>query len=208
MSILYLVMKEENVMEKKRGFYVLGVLALLVSVIAVSVSYAALNTTLIINGTAKVAGSSWKIKYANLSAPTLTGKAEVVTAPTINTNDTTISTYDVKFTAPGDSVKYTFDVVNDGTFDAEVTSFVMPTPTCTGQGANATVDAANVCNNLVYTLTYSDGTAITVGDELKKKTDVGNTKGLVLTLTYKDTVTAELLPVEDVTISGLTVKRS
>ena len=193
-------------MEKKRSFYVLGVLALLVSVIAVSISYAALNTTLVINGTGKVLASSWKIKYANLKPVTLTGDAEEVTAPTINTDDTTVSEYSVTFTSPGDSIKYEFDVVNDGTFDAKVTSFAMPTPTCTGKATDPTAaatDAANVCKHLTYTLTYADGTAVALNDELPNKSMAGNTKGLVLTLTYSSAVTADELPSDDVEISNL-----
>ena len=197
-------------MEKKnRSYIIVGILALLISVAAVSIAYAALNETLKINGDATVLASKWKIKYANLAAVVKTGFAEEVTAPTINTNDTKVGDYSVTLKSPGDQIKYTFDVVNEGTFDAEISSFTLPTPVCTGQATDPTAKAAdetNVCNNLEYKLTYSDGTPVAVGDELaNKNAATGHTKGLILTLTLKDTMTASELPTDDVAISNLEI---
>lgn len=192
-------------MERKRSYIIIWIIAFLVSIVAVSISYAALNTTLKIDGDAKALASNWKIKYANLSNVETTGKAEEITAPTINTNDTTVGDYSVTLTAPGDSITYKFDVVNEGTFDAEITSFTLPTPTCKGSGTNADIDADNVCKNLEYTLKYDNGTSVAQGDELKNKNDTSgaHTKHLVLKLTYKSEVSAEELPKEDVTINNL-----
>lgn len=196
-------------MEKNKSYIIVGILALLVSVAAVSIAYAALNSTLEINGEATVLASSWKIKYANLAAAVVTGDAVEVTAPTINTNDTKVGDFSATLKSPGDSIKYTFDVVNDGTFDAEISSFTMPTPVCTGKSTDATKKAAdetNVCNNIEYTLTYSDGTAVAVGDTLANKdAATGHTRGLILTLRLKDTMTAAELPSDDVEISNLTI---
>ena len=194
-------------MKKKESYKIIGVIALLVSIVALSISYAAINTTLKINGDAKVIGSNWKIKYANLdlTKTVLNGHASEVVAPSITTNDTKIGDYSVNLKAPGDYVKYFFDVVNDGTFDAEITSLTIPTPKCTGTGENALTDAQNVCNNLTYTLTYDDNTPVSVGDILLNKEESNHVKHLILTLTYKDTVTSDLLPKEDVTISNLEI---
>ena len=197
-------------MEGKKSYIIVGVLALLMSIAAISIAYAALSSTLTINGEATViGGQSWKIKYSNLAAVVKTGDAEEVTAPTINTNDTKISDYSVKLTKPGDSVTYTFDVVNEGTFDAEISSFIMPTPTCTGKAtdeAKKALDEQNVCNNLEYTLKYDNGDAVAVGDELANKdATTGHTKHLVLKLTLKDTMTDEQLPSDDVAIGNLTI---
>ena len=196
-------------MEKNKSYIIVGILALLISIAAVSIAYAALNSTLEINGDAKVLASKWKIKYENLSAVSLTGDAVEVTAPTINTNDTKIGDYNVTLKAPGDKAVYTFDVVNEGTFDAKITSFTLPTPTCTGKATDATKKAAdetNVCNNIEYTLTYDDGTAVAVGDELAKEESApANKKSLILTLKLKDTMTADELPSDDVELSNLTI---
>ena len=155
--------------DDKKVLYGLVVLALVLSVVGISIGFAAMSTDLTINGSAEVVPASWDIKFKDLSSPTITGDAEVTTAPTI-TSDTHIGNYAVKLTKPGDSVTYTFKVANDGTIDALLTNFIKATPTFTGTGATAAADATIVQNNFVYTITYSDDTAITKNtDELDAK---------------------------------------
>ena len=187
---------------KNRGLKIGVIAALVISVVAIGIGFATFTETLRIEGSATVQTSTWKVKFTNLSAPTLNGTAAVVTAPTINTNDTTISTYDVKLIKPGDSVSYTFDVVNTGTYNAKLTSITIPTPTCTGKAEteSATTDAANVCKHLTYTLTYADGTSLAENDALEASTGVAHMK---LTLTYTSHDVAAELPKADVTISNL-----
>lgn len=187
---------------KNRGLKIGVIAALVISVVAIGIGFATFTETLRIEGSATVQTSTWKVKFTNLSAPTLLGTATVVTPPTINTNDTTISTYDVKLSKPGDSVSYTFDVVNTGTYNAKLTSITIPTPTCTGKAEteSATTDAANVCKHLTYTLTYADGTSLAENDALEASTGVAHMK---LTLTYTSHDVAAELPKADVTISNL-----
>lgn len=186
-------------MKSDKGIKVIAIVALCLALVGLGVGYAAFSASLSIKGTGTVNASSWKIKFQNLSTATLVGEAKEVKAPTINTNDTNISDYSATFTAPGDSISYTFEVANTGTFDAAVSTIAIPTPTCTGNGVNAATDASNVCKNLSYSLTYTDGTAIAVGDTLTK----GETKALKLTLVYKNSITAGELPTDDVSISNL-----
>ena len=187
---------------KNRGLKIGVIAALVISVVAIGIGFATFTETLKIEGSATVQTSTWKVKFTNLSSPTLNGTAAVVTAPTINTNDTTISTYDVKLIKPGDSVSYTFDVVNTGTYNAKLTSITIPTPTCTGKAEteSATTDAANVCKHLTYTLTYANGTSLAENDALEASTGVAHMK---LTLTYTSHDVAAELPKADVTISNL-----
>lgn len=182
-----------------KNFRTIIVVAIIAIITVIGVGFAAFSTNLTINGSGTVKASSWKIKFANLSAASLTGSAKEETAPTLSDEDTHIGDYDVTFTKPGDSISYTFDVKNEGTFDAKVSSVVIPTPTCTGNGANATTDAQNVCKNLSYTLTYVDGSPISAEDKLTSK----DTKSLKLTLTYSADTTASELPTDDVAISNL-----
>lgn len=185
--------------DDKKVLYGLVVLALVLSVVGISIGFAAMSTDLTINGSAEVVPASWDIKFKDLSSPTITGDAEVTTAPTI-TSDTHIGNYAVKLTKPGDSVTYTFKVANDGTIDALLTNFIKATPTFTGTGATAAADATIVQNNFVYTITYSDDTAITKNtDEL----DAKSYKTVKLVVGYKDDATT--LPTNAVTISGLDV---
>ncbi len=187
-------------MKEKRNIIVFTIaIAIIASITAVGIAYASFSQTLKINGNATVRTATWKVKFSNLTNATLTGTAQEITAPTITTNDTKIGDYSVSLTKPGDSVSYTFDVVNEGTFDAKVSSVTIPTPTCTGTGDNATVDGNNVCNNISYTLTYSDGTSVQESDTLNSN----ETKTMKLTLKYADGITSEQLPKNDVAISGL-----
>lgn len=187
-------------MNNKKMYGVFSVvLVVLVVVSLIGITYAAYTEELSVNGTATVNSSSWKIKFTNLGSAVKTGTANEITSPTINTNDTKIGDYAVTLTTPGDSISYTFDVENAGTFDASVSSLTIPTPVCTGTGDNATTDADNVCKYLTYTLTYADGTAISTEDTL----NVSETKSLKLTLTYSANVPANELPTNDVAISNL-----
>lgn len=187
-------------MEKDRKTKVLAVIAIIIAVVSLTIGFAAFSTTLSIDGTGDVKSSSWKVRFENLQPVQRVGTAVETTAPTINTNDTTISNFDVSFTTPGDSVSYTFDIANKGTFDAEITSINIPTPTCQGTGTNAEEDATNVCDNLEYKLTYTDGgAALAQADTLNK----GETKNVTLTLTYKDTIGATELPQDNVDINNL-----
>lgn len=176
-------------------------IALVAFILGGTIAYASFTQQLDIQGKATVKKSSWSIKFTNLQPVIKTGTATEVTAPTINTNDTKISEYDVTLTTPGDSVTYKFDVVNEGTFNAKISSITIPTPTCTGTGTNATTDETNVCDNLTYTLTYADGSPIAVDDTL----DAGETKSLKLNLLYSSSVSAVQLPSNDVAVSNLAI---
>ena len=197
-----------------KGFKVGVLVALIAMVVVVGVGFAAFTTTLNINGTAKVEASSWNIHFANCTNGNClsTGNQQSIlgiksttvvnTEPTLT--DTTISDWDVTFKTPGDFVSYTFNVVNDGSFDAKISTFELPTPTCTGTGDNADTDATNVCKHLEYELKVIDlenikPSNVAIGDTL----DRAQTKYFTLTLTYKDDITAEELPKNEVTISNL-----
>ena len=180
-----------------KKFTVTIALVAIALVAVVGIGVAAFTTTITVNGTGNVNSSSWEIKFQNLSAVTKTGTAKVITAPTLTS--THIGDYAVDFTTPGDSVSYTFEVINNGTFDAELSSISLGSPKCTGTGTTANTDATNVCKYVTYTLTYSNGTALATGDKLA----AGAKKTLKLTLTYKDFTNAAHLPKNDVTISGL-----
>ena len=184
--------------EGKKTLYYFIALSLVLSVVGISVGFAAMSSQLTINGTANVVPASWKVKFANLSSPAITGDAEVVQAPTIE-SDTHIGNYEVKLTKPGDQVVYTFDIVNEGSIDAELSDYTFTTPTITGTGDKADADAAIVTSNLVYTLTYDDGTAINTNDGLDKD----QTKSLKLTIGYKSDATD--LPANTVTVSNMDV---
>ena len=185
--------------DSKKILYGLVALALVLSVTGISVGFATLRSTLEIEGTTVVNPSTWKIKFQNLSAPVIVGTAEVTDAPEI-TGDTHLGDYGVTLKKPGDSVTYTFEVANTGDIDAELSTYTKATPTVTATGENnGENDASIVSNNLIYTLTYNNGTAIEVGNELAH----GGTAKLKLTVAYNPAATE--IPQDEVTISDMDV---
>ena len=184
-------------MEKRRLVNVVVLSALILGALGITVAFAAIQTTLQIQGTATMNTATWDVKFANLSAPSLTGDASVTTAPTLI--NTLIGTYAVELTKPGDSVTYTFDITNTGSLDAIMGTYAKAaSPTCTGTGDSAVADAALICADLTYTLTYtSGGAAVAQGDTLSS----GQTKNLTLKLSYDGTD----LPEDDVDITDLDI---
>ncbi len=176
---------------------VFGILALLVSIVAVSISYATFTQNLNINGVANVQASNWSVHFANLTNGVRNGTAVEQTAPTIKSGQTSIGDYAVTFYSPGDSITYTFDVVNDGDYDAKISVLTKGTPTCTGSDSTSNT---NVCNNLEYTLTYTaGGQAVAQNDALRKN----ETKNMTLVLRYKTTIGQDELPTAQVNVSNL-----
>lgn len=174
-------------MEKDRSFRSLAVVAILIAIVGISVAFAALSQVLTVNGTTKVKGGSWSVSFANLQTPTSVGIASIDTAATLTNNSTTMN-FAVSLTQPGDSVTYLFDVTNTGTIDSKVSAVSLSGVT-EAQAANVT-----------YTLTYADGTAITVGDTL----NAGTTKNLKLVVTFNSTATS--VPNTDITLNlGATI---
>lgn len=185
-------------MTKRRSINILVLGALVLGAVAITVAFAAIQTTLQIQGTATMNTATWDVKFQNLSAPTLTGAASVGTAPTLAS--TLIGTYAVVVTKPGDSITYTFDVTNTGSLDAIIGTYTKAaTPTCTGVSATeAAADAALVCAGLTYTLKYTSGGAnVALNDTLA----AGQTKNLTLKLSYD----GASLPTDDVNITGLDI---
>lgn len=189
-------------MEEKRfrKVVVFSLLVIFLTVSGLCIAFANQTAELKIMGTAKVNKTKWEIKFANLSAPTIVNGATIDTAPTIQNESTYIGDYRVTFTKPNSSISYTFDVVNNGTFDAKLNSLTIPTPTCTGTGANAETDANNVCNYLSYKLTKIDGTPFDVNSIISPE----NSVSLKLTLSYGN-ILKENWPQDDVEISNLQI---
>ena len=170
---------------------VFGMLALVVSVVAIGLAYAGFTGTLNINGTGNVISAKWDIYFNNLSNAVTTGTANVVTPATISPK-TKIGDYYVELASPGDSVTYTFDVVNDGSFDAVLTTLTKSSPTCSG--------GATLCSYLTYTLKYtSNNRDVAENDKLL----VGETKNMTLKLTLNPNMPASALSSTEVSVSNL-----
>ncbi len=174
-------------MEKERKIKVLSLIALIVSVLGLTVAFAALSQTLTINGTASVNAAEWDIHFENLNKA-IKGDAAVNTEPVVD--GTSITGFDITITKPNDVVAYMFDIVNAGTVNAKIES-VDISPLCTLQSSieacdwnnDGTVtqeDITNVNNNISVTLADENGRQLAIGDILNSN----SSKSAAFSVTY------------------------
>lgn len=174
-------------MEKDRSFRSLAVIAILVATVGISIAFATLSQVLQVSGTAKVKGGTWAVSFTNLQAPSVIGEANIDTLATLTNNSTTMN-FAVSLKQPGDKVTYLFDVTNSGTINTKVSAINL---------AGVTEAAAA---DVTYTLTYADGTPISINDTL----DAGVTKNLKLVVTFNSSATS--IPSTDITLNlGATI---
>ena len=102
----------------------------LILILLLGIGYAALKTTLKIDGTVNVDKTTWNVHFENVSI--IEGSVTANPAPTTNNTDTTEMTYTINFTKPGDFFEFTVDIVNAGTIDAMVNSVTNKTYNVTG----------------------------------------------------------------------------
>lgn len=95
----------------------IAIFALAIALVATTIAYAVLSTTLSISGSVTKKGGSWDVHLANVSQATTTGTGKMTTTPQIS--GTTLS-FAAELAKPGDSVEFTFDIVNAGTIDAKM----------------------------------------------------------------------------------------
>ena len=173
------------------------------SVITVlAITYSAFTGQLNINGTAVNRQSGWDIHFENVSSITTSGTAKVLNnhQPTINQNNRTqIQDYEVSLTSPNDSISFTFDVVNDGNYNAKISDIDVGTPQCTSTDSTS---ATNTCNNLTYTLRYASGATVNTNDVLYAKDKLS----FKVTLQFNDITNPALLPSAEVSIGNLGIE--
>ena len=189
-------------MTKKDVKLVTGAIVIIMIAIIISLVYAVFTGQLNITGSAVNRQSKWDIHFENVSNITTTGTAKVLNnhEPVINSNNRTeIQDYEVSLTSPKDSISFTFDVVNDGNYNAKITTIDIETPECS---STDTISATNMCNNLTYTLTYDSGATVQTNDIIYVKDKIS----LKVTLTFNEISDPTLLPKAGVSISNLGIE--
>lgn len=182
-------------MEKDRGFKIIAVVALLIAVVGLSIAYAGYTATLTIDGTATVAGNTWKIQWTTPTG-TKTGLASIDGATfAVNSTNQAVSGTLGKLVAPGDSITWSWTAKNDGQIPAEVTGVTLGSLSCTG---GTGTEASDVCADLTLAITY-DGTALTSAVPSSNELAAGASKNVTLTLTWKSDSTAKVS--SDVTVT-------
>ena len=200
-------------MEKERKIKFLSIAALLVAVLGLTVAFAALSQTLTINGSAAVDTATWDIHFEKTSGKETEAEgAATFTEPTLN--GTMIENFSATLTKPGDSVTYYFDIVNNGTIDAVVSSYNFPLAITECVNNN---NAYSYCMNFdsnddgvvdgadytMYLMMFTSGLKDADTNKSIGKNDVikaGETKHMKLFYEYKDTATE--LPKNNLTLTS------
>jgi len=158
---------------------------LIILLLAVSIGYAALATTLKINGTTKINKNLWSVYWDNIDnedgvTPT---SGPTIGNDTVNGTNTKV-TYTVDLNTPGDYYEFTVDAVNAGTLDAMVTA-----KTTTVSGSGTTLPPY-----IIHTVTYADGKEIENNHILKKKTNnTPTTEAYKVRVEFSRSITQEQL---------------
>ena len=200
-------------MEKTRKIKIISLCALLVAVLGLTVAFAALSQTLTINGSAAVDAASWDIHFEKTSGKETEVKgAATFTEPTLS--GTTIENFSATLTKPGDSVTYYFDIVNNGTVDAVVSSYDFPLAIreclknnnaysyCMNFDSNDD-GVVNGSDYAMYLTMFTSGLRYADTDKIVRQGDTinaGETKHMKLVIEYEDTATE--LPENNLTLTS------
>lgn len=176
---------EKNEEKKKKGNHNVLV-ALVILLLGISIGYAALTTTLVINGESTIKKVVWNMHFAN--ARTENGSVSIDTAngekaAYIPNADETKVEYKISLQNPGEYYEFTVDVVNDGTLNAKISS----NPTLYGtDGYNQYVE---------YTTVWDDDR--TSSPSANDVIEAGHSRKARVKIKYKDNIRTEDLPTED-----------
>ena len=173
-------------MEKERRTKTLVVVVLLIVVAGLTVAFAALSTTLNINGTAYLDAAKWGIKFKNLSSPIKIGSATTTgTAKIEEAKSAEITGINVGLSTPGDKVTYTVDLVNEGTINAKIDNI------------EKTVLTSEQQRYLTFKVTDDESNEIKEGVILS----AGELKKITITIEFIKDLAKEDLPTSTSTIS-------
>ena len=163
----------QSLFGKRKTLYLsLGIM--LISVLSLTVVYAALSQVLNISGSTEIAASNWDIYLDNVIVRTGSVSAN---APSISGNNNLSFTANLK--TPGDYYEFSVDVVNDGTIDAMIDSIVK-TPELTEEQSKF----------FKFEATYQNGDPIATKQTLKTKTRTP----LIVRVEFRKDLTAADLP--------------
>ena len=165
--------------DRKVLYIVLSVV--IIFIFTLTIVYAALSTTLNINGNAEISAASWDIYLDNVQ---LNSQSVTTSVPTIS-NKTTAS-FSTVLSKPGDFYEFTIDVVNNGSIDAMIDS-VTKSPTLT----------ASQAKYLNYIVEYQNGEAISTKQLVSKNSFVR----LKVRVEFRNDISASDLPTSSQTLN-------
>ena len=173
-------------MDKIKKIKILSAVSIIGAILAITVAFAPMTRSMVINGSGNVKPALWDIHFKDISEPTITGGASVITEPTVTDKGAKIDNLEVRLTLPQDKVEYTVYIENSGDMNAKIDDIKYPT---------LTEEESKIFK---FSAKYEkDGTPMQVGDTLYK----GQTKKVIITIEYLDISDKNLLPKEIKTIN-------
>lgn len=160
---------------RKRNVVIILVLLLL----GISIGYAALSTTLNINGSSRINNATWNVFWDNVQVTT---GSVTASTPVIDSSKTTVS-YDITLNNPGDFYEFTVDAKNTGSIDAMI-------ETISSKLNGVEITSSNLPVYLDYSLTYANGQAIEPNHLLAS----GNTLTYKIRIEFKREIESSQLP--------------
>ncbi len=162
------------------------IMLLLILLLGISIGFAALATTLKINGNAGITKNTWSVYWDEESIAVTQGSKGDTIPDVVNGEDGSINTkvnWNVNLEVPGDFYEFTIDAVNAGTIDAMIK---LITPTL----------PQDLPSYVSYSVTYADGVEPAVNHLLPKGTKSGSTitpttEKYKVRIEFKDTITPE-----------------
>ena len=155
-------------MRNNTGTKYIIVFALLISVAALSLGFAALTSTLSISSSASVTGPGGElnVKFSTVNTGITTGSVTPTLSPTTNgptsqnatLNDTTITGLKATFSGVGQSVKYSFYVYNASEFVAYLNSVNIGSKTCTANTGTTQSYVNAACNGISLSVKVGSNT--------------------------------------------------
>ena len=106
--------------EKNRYLRELLVMAFVLAIVGITVSYAVVNVTLEISGYSEFRVANWAVRFDSVSVANKKGTAEIIRSPRINGLNIH---YEVRLNNVGDSVTLKAIVKNKGNMDAKLESY-------------------------------------------------------------------------------------
>ncbi len=161
----------------------------------IGVGYAALASTLHINGTTGIGNPTWDIHFANVvpnSGNVVLSAGDQPAA--ITSGDPTEVTFGVTLKQPGDFYEFTVDAVNDGTIDGMIDTITSQMKI--GNSALVNITPANLPAYLEYNVTYEDGLEL----EQKQLLKAGEFETYKVRVAFKQDVEPNQLPSTDQTL--------
>ena len=156
---------------------------IMILLMCVTIGYAYLNSELKINGTTGITGNSWDVHFENVvHSPSNTITPTI--APVAEPQDkVTNLTYKITFNKPGDIYEFDVDIVNAGTIDAMIDSFISKIKIDNGE--EQLVSVSSLPSYLNYYVTYKDGVRI----ENNHLLEADNIETITVHLEYKMDIT-------------------